>query len=61
MDKRIVKMSRDPYCIRLGKGGGGWLIESGTGDILFGSAVLHASKGLAFSVTCGSKRLLVKL
>ncbi len=54
MDRRIVKLMRDPFIADLGKGGGWWFIEPTTGDILFGSAVLHAWRGLAFSLVPGS-------
>ena len=53
MDRRIVKLMRDPFIADLGKGGGWWFVEPTTGDILFGSAVLHAWRGLAFSLVPG--------
>jgi hypothetical protein len=61
MIKRIVKLSRDPFSVDLGKEGGWYFIDSRTGDVLFGCAAFHASNGLTFSLTPEQTGYLLKL
>ena len=49
MDKRITKLSRDPFYAA--SASGLWLVvDRPTGNVLIGSAVLFAWKGLVFSL-----------
>src|SRR5712692_4392024 len=50
MDRRIVKLSCDPFSVDAGKGRGWYFVNPDNGDVLFGSAVMRASKGLTFSL-----------
>ena len=61
MDKRIVKLTRDPFVVDLGRECGWWFVDPGTGNILFGSAGLQAWKGLAFYLVPDSKGHHLKL
>jgi hypothetical protein len=54
MAKRIVKLCRDPYAVDLEEGGGWYMVDPRTGDVLYGSAVFHADRGLSFSLTSGT-------
>ena len=49
MDKRIRKLSRDPFYVA-STGGLSLVVDTATGNILMGSAVLFAWKGLVFSL-----------
>jgi hypothetical protein len=61
MTKRIQSFLRDSFCVDGGHRAGRWLVHPDSGDIMFGSAAMRASKGLAFSLVRGSKGYLLKL
>jgi hypothetical protein len=50
MVRNIAKLSRDPFFVDAGEGGW-YFIEPRSGDLKWGSALMRASKGLAFSLT----------
>ena len=60
MTTRIAGFYRDPFVVDVRRGGH-WLVDSGTGDILYGCAGFHASNGLAFTLERGSKGYLLTL
>ena len=61
MHKKIAELSYDPFSVVLDGRILGLVVDSRTGDILMGSAVLHAWKGLAFSLAPGPAEQMLKL
>ncbi len=61
MDSKIVELARDPYSVVLADRVVPLVVDPPTGDIFLGSPVLHASKGLAFSLVPGPTGQMLRL